>query len=68
MALRATKPNEDAPSQRRVRASALSRMGLRPTNRDEAKVGQALSPVQMWGRRSPLPTEASTVPPGFESP
>jgi len=36
-------------------------MGLRPTNRDEAKVGQTLSPVQMWGRRSRLPTEASTV-------
>jgi hypothetical protein len=37
------------------RPSALSRMGLRPTNGDETKVGQALSPVQVCVRRSRLP-------------
>jgi hypothetical protein len=31
-------------------------------------VRQALSPVQMWGRRSRLPIPPSTVPPGLESP
>jgi hypothetical protein len=29
--------------------------------RNETKVGQALSPVQMWGRRSRLPIR---LPPG----
>jgi hypothetical protein len=37
-------------------------MGLRPTNRNETKVGQDLSPVQMWGRRSRLPIPVSDLP------
>ncbi len=41
-------------------------MDLRPTNGHETKVGQAVSPVYVWGRRSRLPS-VSTVPPSFRS-
>jgi len=33
-----------------------------PTNCNETKVGQALSPVRLWGRRSRLPIPGSRVP------
>jgi hypothetical protein len=52
----------------RTKASALSLWALQPTNCNETKVGQALSRVQMWGRRSRLPIPVSTVPSGLESP
>jgi hypothetical protein len=60
MALRATKPNEDAPQPRRAKASALSRMGLRPTNRDENKGGVGGSACPERAR------EAERIAPGAE--